>query len=161
VTEYDADLDAIEEAARSLVPELSRRVNELGLGELEVRRGSMRLKVGARQGGARTVDAALPTANASGTAADSARPAAGEDDGPSTEPVVSPAVGIFVYADGLGRGTDVTPGQTVGHVDMLGVRHDVRAQRAGRVASLVSESGEPVEYGQLLLEIEADEVARK
>jgi biotin carboxyl carrier protein len=37
---------------------------------------------------------------------------------------------------------------------MLGVRHDVRAPRGGTVRHLVAESGEAVEYGQVVVELE-------
>ena len=43
---------------------------------------------------------------------------------------------------------------------MLGIRHDVRAPRRGTVRHLVAESGEAVEYGQVVLELEATEMAR-
>ena len=68
--------------------------------------------------------------------------------------VSSPAVGFFVYADGLGPGLAVTKGDELGHVEMLGVRHDVRAPRGGMVRNLVAESGEAVEYGQVVVELE-------
>ena len=71
--------------------------------------------------------------------------------------VTSPAVGFFAYSDGLGPGLPVQKGDALGWVEMLGVRHDVRAPRGGTVRNLVSESGEPVEYGQLLIELEPAE----
>ena len=74
--------------------------------------------------------------------------------GKSTHGVTSPAVGFFAYADGLGPGLAVDKGDALGHVEMLGVRHDVRAPRSGSVRNLVTEAGEPVEYGQLLIELE-------
>jgi biotin carboxyl carrier protein len=40
---------------------------------------------------------------------------------------------------------------------MLGVRHEVRAPRRGTVRNVVTETGEAVEYGQLLIEMEAAE----
>ena len=61
---------------------------------------------------------------------------------------------------GLGPGLAVAKGDSVGHVEMLGVRHDVRAPRGGTVRNLVAESGEAVEYGQVVVELEAVEVAR-
>ena len=67
---------------------------------------------------------------------------------------VMPTGGFFVYADGLGPGLAVTKGDAIGHVEMLGVRHDVRAPRGGTVRHLVAESGEAVEYGQVVVEIE-------
>jgi biotin carboxyl carrier protein len=71
--------------------------------------------------------------------------------------VTSPAVGFFVYAEGLGPGLPVEKGDGLGHVEMLGVRHDVRAPRRGTVRNLVTEAGEPVEFGQLLIELEPAE----
>ena len=75
----------------------------------------------------------------------------------SAHGVTSPAVGFFAYADGLGPGLGVDKGDALGHVEMLGVRHDVRAPRSGTVRNLVTEAGEPVEYGQLLIELEPAE----
>jgi biotin carboxyl carrier protein len=68
--------------------------------------------------------------------------------------VRSPAVGFFMYAEGLGPGLEVSGGDSIGHVEMLGVRHEVRARDSGTVRHLVAESGEAVEYGQVLVEIE-------
>lgn len=69
--------------------------------------------------------------------------------------VTSPAVGYFAYIDALGPGLTVEKGDALGYVDVLGVRHDVRAPRSGVVRNLVTEAGEAVEYGQLLIELEA------
>ena len=77
--------------------------------------------------------------------------------GPTHQGISSPAVGFFVYADGLGPGLAVDKGDELGHVEMLGVRHDVRAPRRGTVRNLVTETGEAVEYGQLLIEMEPGE----
>jgi biotin carboxyl carrier protein len=71
--------------------------------------------------------------------------------------ITAPAVGFFVYAEGLGPGLAVEKGDELGHVEMLGVHHDVRAPRGGTVRHLVSEAGEAVEYGQLLIEMEPAE----
>ncbi len=84
----------------------------------------------------------------------SPEPAAAAAAGKATHGVTSPAVGFFAYADGLGPGLPVDKGDALGHVEMLGVRHDVRAPRSGTVRNLVTEAGEPVEYGQLLIELE-------
>jgi biotin carboxyl carrier protein len=75
----------------------------------------------------------------------------------TTHGVTAPAVGFFAYADGLGPGLAVEKGDALGHVEMLGVRHDVRAPRRGLVRHLVIEAGEPVEYGQVLVELEPSE----
>jgi biotin carboxyl carrier protein len=160
MSDHDAELEQIARAANELVPELTQRLKRQGLGELEVRSGSLRVRVAAAPeagrplpGGPRVVASSI-----TGSAAPS-RPT-GETSGataPGTHGVTSPAVGFFAYADGLGPGLAVDKGDALGHVEMLGVRHDVRAPRGGTVRNLVTEAGEPVEYGQLLIELEAAE----
>lgn len=155
MTDTDHALDAIARAASDLVPQLTERLARHGLGEIEVSHGDLRLRVVATPG--------------SNPASGGASPAAGETAAPSPEPaaaaasahgVASPAVGFFVYADGLGPGLTVRKGDALGHVEMLGVRHDVRAPRGGTVRNLVAESGEAVEYGQVVVELEPAEASR-
>jgi acetyl-CoA carboxylase biotin carboxyl carrier protein len=153
MTDSDDALEAIARAARDLVPALTERLSRHGLGEVEVARGDLRLRV-AR--------AAVPARAAVGPARGAA--AGPSSSGTSTQStsfgVASPAVGFFVYADGLGPGLAVEKGDALGQVEMLGVRHDVRAPRRGTVRNLVAESGEAVEYGQVVLELEPQESAR-
>ena len=155
MTDPDDALDAISRAAATLVPELTERLRRHGLGEIEVAHGDLRLRVSAAPGTATTAAPARETVEesiAQSVPNPSSQPAAS-----ATLGVASPAVGFFVFADGLGPGLGVAKGDPLGHVEMLGVRHDVRAPRGGRVAHLVAESGEAVEYGQVVLELEAAE----
>jgi acetyl-CoA carboxylase biotin carboxyl carrier protein len=153
MTDEQDPLKQIERAAAELIPQLTERLAQHGLGEIEVRHGDLRIRV------ARAI--AKPPAAGPGRAApaQSALPAdrvGVVPSGPSAQGVTSPAVGFFVYADGLGPGLPVDKGDELGHVEMLGVRHDVRAPRRGLVRNLVTETGEAVEYGQLLIEMEAE-----
>lgn len=154
------DLAAIDSAARLLIPELTRRLEEHGLGEIEVRRGDLRLLIKSGTAPAAANETAGSAARPEQASSSGPAPPSGDgvaktpENRPSRQQVVSPAVGIFVSADGVAPGLSVKPGQTVGRVDMLGVHYDVRAHRAGSVVSVVTESGEPVEYGQVLVEIE-------
>ena len=155
MTDTDHALEAISAAADRLVPELTERLRRHGLGEIEVAVGDLRLRViapppdGSTAPGVPATVAVTPAAPAAVRAPESDRPA------PSAVPVTSPGVGFFLYADGLGPGLDVAKGDALGHVEVLGVRHDVRAPRAGTVRHLVAESGEAVEYGQVVVEMEA------
>jgi acetyl-CoA carboxylase biotin carboxyl carrier protein len=144
MSDPDRALHQIERAAAELVPQLSERLITHGLGEIEVRRGDLRVRVVAspRQSGSSAPSPAAPTARA-------AQPAPDE-----THAVTAPAVGYFLFADGLGPGLAIDKGDPLGYVDVLGVRHDVRAPRSGTVRNLVAESGEAVEYGQIVIEIE-------
>lgn len=149
----DEDLAQIERAARELIPALTKRLADEGLGEIEVRRDDVRIRVAAAPAVPATPAPAPPAATSAG-----AQPVgpggSGPSSGPRRHPVASPAVGFFVYAEGLGPGEDVQKGDPLGWVEMLGVRHDVRAPRAATVRGLPAESGEAVEYGQPLVELE-------
>jgi biotin carboxyl carrier protein len=168
MTDSDDALTAIAHAAERLVPELTERLHRHGLGEIEVSHGDLRLRVAVAPGSTAPAPGAAPpapgAAAADASAKAEARPATAGS--PSTPPpkssvsVASPAVGFFVYAEGLGPGLAVSKGDQLGHVEMLGVRHDVRAPRAGTVGHLVAETGEAVEYGQVVLELEPAEAAR-
>jgi biotin carboxyl carrier protein len=150
MTDAQRALDAVARAANELVPRLSERLERHGLDEIEVSSGELRLRVAraarstpaAGQPDRSIASLAAPTAAAPGSAA--------------SVGVASPAVGFFVYADGLGPGLAVEKGDSLGQVEMLGIRHDVRAPRRGMVRHLVAETGEAVEYGQVVLELEAE-----
>ena len=153
MSDPEEDLGQVELAAREIVPQLAERLARHGLGELEVRHGALRVRVAATP---------RPAANEAGKeAGDGAhlrRAAAPKAPAvPANPGVTSPAVGYFGFADGLGPGLAVEKGDELGHVDMLGVRHDVRAPRRGTVRHLVAEAGEPVEYGQVVIELEPAE----
>lgn len=152
MTDSERDLEAIEHAAAELLPQLRERLLRHGLGEIEVRVGELRMRVA----GPAPTAAGPAVGAATGKAAE---PASVEPVSDGREPVTghgvsSPAVGFFVYGDGLGPGIAVEKGDALGYVEMLGVRHEVRAPRRGTVRNLVAESGEPVEYGQVVMELE-------
>ena len=151
MSEEKDPLKQIERAAAELVPQLTQRLAEHGLGEIEVRQGDLRVRV------ARAVGSPASSPNPKPATAGADRISVTPTSGPAPQGVTSPAVGFFVYADGLGPGLPVDKGDELGHVEMLGVRHDVRAPRRGTVRHLVTETGEAVEYGQLLIEMEGAE----
>lgn len=153
MTDSEHALEAIARAARDLVPALTERLSRHGLGEVEVAHGELRLRLA--RGSASTP---APRASSAEPIAVTSSPTVSAQ--PSAFGVASPAVGFFVYADGLGPGLAVEKGDALGQVEMLGVRHDVRAPRRGMVRNLVAESGEAVEYGQVVLELEPQESAR-
>jgi acetyl-CoA carboxylase biotin carboxyl carrier protein len=158
-TTLEAPVDAIARAAAELVPQLAERLARHGLGEIEVAHGDLRLRVrgGTPLAASAPASTVAPAASATMATAAAAAPAT---DASSGLGVSSPAVGFFVYADGLGPGLAVDKGDSLGHVEMLGVRHDVRAPRRGTVRHLVAESGEAVEYGQVVVELEPADAAR-
>lgn len=161
MTDSDDALDAIARVAADLVPQLTERLSRHGLGEIEVTVGELRLRVAGSAPAAPAPAAGGAASAAAVGAPGSLDPAPGPEDGvPRPVGISSPAVGFFVYADGLGPGLGVAKGDALGHVEMLGVRHEVRAPRSGTVRHLVAESGEAVEYGQVVVELEPGEGPR-
>lgn len=158
MSDHEAELEQVARAANELVPELTQRLRRQHLGELEVRLGSLRVRVAATPDAAQPVPGGprLVASSITGSPSPRADATAGGEGASASRlhGVTSPAVGFFAYADGLGPGMGVEKGDALGHVEMLGVRHDVRAPRSGTVRNLVTEAGEPVEYGQLLIELE-------
>lgn len=159
MSDPDEELAQVEIAAREIVPKLAERLSRHGLGEVEVRHGQLRVRV---TGAPPTTAGATagPPAAASETGEGAGRRQAAvraHAAVPANHGVASPAVGYFGFAEGLGPGLSVEKGDALGHVDMLGVRHEVRAPRRGTVRHLVAEAGEPVEYGQVVIELEPAE----
>lgn len=158
MTDRDDELGAVRDAAQRLIPALSERLGRHGLGEIEVQYGDLRVRVAGSPAQAVSSDAtAGGEMQASDAATAASPPSAGvqeQPEGPHPRSVPSPGVGYFVFGDGLGPGLAVQAGDALGFVDVLGVRHEVRAPQDGTVRNLVTESGEAVEYGQTLLELE-------
>jgi acetyl-CoA carboxylase biotin carboxyl carrier protein len=74
--------------------------------------------------------------------------------------VTSPIVGIAYLAPEPGAppfvrvGDSVSEGDTLLIIEAMKVMNQIRAPRAGRVARILAEDGEPVEYGAALMLIE-------
>ena len=60
MSDHDDDLAQVERAAREIVPRLTERLNRHHLGELEVRQGSLRVRVVAGEQAAPPPAAASP-----------------------------------------------------------------------------------------------------
>jgi acetyl-CoA carboxylase biotin carboxyl carrier protein len=100
------------------------------------------------------------------TALGGAQPAVAPPVAPVAEPVTeadptvhyltSPAVGVFYRAPEPGsasfvaEGDMVVPGQQVGLIEAMKLMIPVEADKAGQVAEVLKDNGEPVEYGERL-----------
>ena len=160
-----ADRRTILRLADDVMPRLIERLTASELGELEVREDGWRVRLRRP----------IETADASGTpqtapvrprqradaamAADrQARPAprAQPQKGPVDRGLVtSPGVGYFVTRDNVAVGSPVREGDVLGHVDVLGVRHDVVTPIDGAVRAFEVETGQAVEYGELIARVES------
>ena len=180
--ERRADHAAIDRLADELLPALVAKLGASGLGELDVREGGWRVRLrmpgdgrGARRAAAagrgpgrmephasHTTGAPLAgSAAAAGATAASAAgaPAASAPGGDPADPptravATSPAVGFFRPRPDLVAGARVRAGDRLGTVDVLGVPQEVAAPADGLVGATFVEAGDPVEYGQEIVEIE-------
>ena len=149
----DDDLAGLDEGRAERIREVVRIVQESGIGEVTIEEEGMRISVRA------TPD--LPA----GT--DETSLALPESDLPAVTPVSgrlvrveSPMVGTFYRSPQPGApafvsvGDVVAPGQTLCILEAMKLMNEVKADVEGVVRAVHVENAEPVEFGQLLFELE-------
>jgi oxaloacetate decarboxylase alpha subunit len=142
---------AIERARSERIREVVRIVQETGVGEVTIEEEGMRVSV------RRTQDvepvAVGATSALSGAVAESA-PSNG------LVPVEAPMIGVFYRAPEPGAapfvevGEAVAPGQTLCLLEAMKLFNELKAETPGVVREIHVENGQPVEFGQLLFELE-------
>ena len=145
-----------------VVRKLADLLNETGLGEIEVERGDLRVRV-ARSAPVyesypmMAAPAAAPQAAAAPAAPAAQAPAPAA---PKGDVVKSPMVGTAYLQPNPGAdmfvrpGAQVSAGQTLLIIEAMKTMNPVPAPRAGRVVEILVEDGQPVEFGQPLVVIE-------
>jgi acetyl-CoA carboxylase biotin carboxyl carrier protein len=145
---------------QQMIRDLADLLNETGLTEIEWSEGPLKVRV--TKGGA-PVYAAAPVAAAAAAAAVAATggaPAAASDDASHPGAVKSPMVGTVYTAPEPGAaafvkvGDSVSAGQTVLIVEAMKTMNPITASKGGRVARILVENQQPVEFGQPLIIIE-------
>lgn len=142
----------------ALIETLAELLQRTGLTEIELGQGDARIRV-ARQ--PPSVAATVPAAPAQVATAEKVSGASvplAELSHPGA--VRAPMVGTVYLTPEPGAapfvavGADVREGQTLLIIEAMKVMNPIRAPRGGRVLQLHVNSGDPVEYGELLLVIE-------
>ncbi|MBM3220700.1 MAG: acetyl-CoA carboxylase biotin carboxyl carrier protein [Candidatus Rokubacteria bacterium] len=140
------------EDAATLVRRLGKLLDELRLTEAEVTVGDMRVRV---QRAAPAVAAAAAPA-----AAGLPDPVVIVERPGNMVTVEAPMVGTFYRASSptaepyVREGDVVKEGQIVCIIEAMKLMNEIEAKVAGRVAKILVENGQPVEYGQALFLIE-------
>lgn len=152
------------------IKRLIELLEESGINEIEIREGeeSVRISRGDPNAGMHMVPAQpQPQAAAAPSAAGGAQPA--EPDAPAetegeTVPeghsVRSPMVGTFYRAPAPGakpfveEGQQIKVGDTLCIVEAMKMLNQIEADKAGTVAAILLEEGQPVEYDQPLFVIQ-------
>lgn len=132
--------------------ELIGLVGASGVTELAIERGDVKIRI-----------ACAPAASAAppppAVAAAEPLPEASEEGLPLAgfAQIVSPVVGTFFSSPTPGDdpfvrvGDPVEPGQTVGIVEAMKVMNSIESEVRGRVAEMLAQNGQAVEYGQPLI----------
>jgi acetyl-CoA carboxylase biotin carboxyl carrier protein len=146
----------------ALVRELGALLAELGLSEIEVDREGMRLRV--QRGGTPTVSLAAAAPTAALPAAMGAAAAGPVADAASSGHVTieAPMVGTFYRASSptadpyVREGDVVKQGQILCIIEAMKLMNEIESKVSGRIAKILVENAQPVEYGQPLFLIDAN-----
>ena len=160
-----ADHAAIGRLSDELLPALIAKLGATGLGELEVREGTwrVRLRRPSAASGSRDRRAGDRPAAERQTEKGLERPPRAHQHHPepslsvrtdSRNVATSPAVGLYQPRKDLTAGARVRAGDRLGAVDMLGIAQEVVSPVDGIVGVSLVEAGDAVEYGQELIVIE-------
>jgi oxaloacetate decarboxylase (Na+ extruding) subunit alpha len=137
------------------IRELVKIVQESGVGEIEIEDEGMRVSVRRADEPGPTTPGAVSPGDADVVVA-SAEPEAAD----GVVRVESPMVGVFYRAPNPGApafvdiGDIVVPGQTLCILEAMKLFNELKAEAAGTLRSIHVENAQPVEFGQLLFEIE-------
>ncbi len=147
-----------------LVRKLANLLDETGLGEVEYESNGERIRVVRPSSAPVRQQAPAPEPSIGvggpGNMAENiaAEPAASDKPHPGT--LTSPMVGTVYLSPSpddpafVTPGDTVTAGQTVMLVEAMKTFNDIKAVKAGRIVSILVESGQPIEYGEPLAIIE-------
>jgi len=140
------------------IKRLIQLVQKSGIGELEVTEGDRTIRITAaplaQAGGSVVTQVASPPPSAPAAAPAPAAPAPSAD--AHLVAVVSPMVGTFYRAPApdadpyVELNSQVDLGQTVCIVEAMKLMNEIEAEVRGRIARILVDNGQPVEYGQSL-----------
>lgn len=138
------------------IRQLATLLGETGLNEIEYETESLRIRVA--KGAAVAHVAAAPAVAAAPVAA--AAPAAPADAAKHPGAVKAPMVGVVYMSPEPGSaafitvGATVTEGQTLLLIEAMKTFNPVKAPRSGKIAAILVDDSQPVEYGEPLVVIE-------
>ena len=153
----------ISASADDRLVDLARRlaavITELGLSEIDVESAGLKLRV---QRAAAPSAAAGAVAMTTTPLATAERPVVVADAAPLTASIAieAPMVGTFYRASSptaepyVREGDMVKEGQILCIIEAMKLMNEIESKAAGRVAKIVVENGQPVEYGQPLFLLE-------
>jgi acetyl-CoA carboxylase biotin carboxyl carrier protein len=148
-----------------LIRDLAELLDETGLSEIEIEQAGLRVRV-ARNLAASAVMSPPAPASASSAASSQSSPGEERHPAPSSNAnahpgaITSPMVGTAYLSPEPGArpfvnvGDHVVEGQTLLIVEAMKTMNEIIAPRAGKIAAILVENKQPVEFGEPLVIIE-------
>ena len=153
----DADLSRLEREETERIRDLIRLVQESGIGEVTIEEGEKRVTIRRTEEPEPGATGALPAPAVEPVPArDSEAPPSAND----VYMIEAPMVGTFYRAPApdeppfVEEGEAVAVGQTLCILEAMKLMNEVKADREGLIRRICVENAEPVEYGQVLFELE-------
>ena len=128
------------------IKKLIELLEESGIAEIEIKEGEEAVRISR-----------MPPAVASEVAAVES---AAQAPKASEHVITAPMVGTFYASPSPGAkpfveiGDEITVGQVLCIIEAMKMMNQIEADRAGRIASVMARSGDPVEFGQPLFVVE-------
>ena len=148
------------------VKKLIELLEESGIAEIEISEGEESVRISRYPQGMTVAQGAplqaLPPPVVAGPAAAAAPPApAPVPDGPAPDKTITaPMVGTFYASPAPGAkpfvqvGDEVKVGQVLCIIEAMKMMNQIESEKDGRIASVLAQNGEPVEFGQPLFVLE-------
>jgi oxaloacetate decarboxylase alpha subunit len=155
-TEESLEARGVDRSQAERIRDIVRIVQESGVGEVTIDDGEMTVTVRRTE----TTSAAAPASAAPLAPANQPEPASVAPVYNGLIRVESPMVGTFYRASQPGArpfvelGDAVSPGQTLCILEAMKLMNEVKADSEGIVRAIHVENAQPVEFGQLLFELE-------
>jgi acetyl-CoA carboxylase biotin carboxyl carrier protein len=143
-------------ALTELARQLGALLTELGLSEIEAGIGDLRLRL-QRQ---RPAPAVAPAATMAATAVPTSASVVDVSSAAKLVTIEAPMVGTFYWASSpsaepyVREGDVVKEGQILCIIEAMKLMNEIESKASGRIAKILVENGQPVEYGQPLFLIE-------
>jgi acetyl-CoA carboxylase biotin carboxyl carrier protein len=144
--------------ANVLVEELLARLDASTVRELEVTRGTLRVRVS--KDGAPVVAAPVPPSAPSAPAATGPSVTSASATGPAADAITAPLTGVFYRSPSpqapafVQIGSAVAAGDVIGLIEAMKLFNEIRSTKSGKVKRIVAENGQLVRAHQPLIELE-------
>ncbi len=151
---------------RRQITELVRIMREEDLAEVEIRRFFSTIRI-RRPGGEAVASSGSVAASGPATPAAAGAAADQAEESKNLVPIKSPMVGTFYRSPApdadpyVEQNSYIDVGQTVCIVEAMKLMNEIESDVKGRIARILVENAQPVEYGQVLFLVETDSSAER